>query len=132
MKKFLSFLICIGIFMSSLILPAFAQGDNEGTIFDGPGLEGGLDLLRPELEGTGIGNKGGLVTAILFWVKILLIIAGVLAFVAFIWAGFLFITTFANEENNEKAKKIMIYAAIGIIVILVSYTLTNLFITAAV
>ena len=56
----------------------------------------------------------------------------IFAFVAFLWAGFLYITSFASEENNEKAKKIMTYAAIGIIVILLSYILTDFFINATI
>jgi len=102
------------------------------TIFNGPGLDGGVEILKPLLNNTGIENTSTLTRAILFWIKILLIIAGILAFVAFVWAGFLYITTFVSEENNEKAKKIMIFTGLGIIVILFSYILTNFFINATV
>ncbi len=112
---------------------AFAQGSGgHETVFEGGGLERGLEILKGLLPGTGIPSDASLVVAILFWIKILLILSGIFAFVAFVWAGFLYITTFASEENNEKAKKVMVYAAIGIIVILMSYALTNLFINASV
>jgi hypothetical protein len=127
-QTFVASVLVLG-FLSGLFAGYFLKAD---TVFNGPGLDGGLAILRPELSGTGIENTSSLVTAILFWVKIVLILAGVFAFVSFVWAGFLFITTFANEENNEKAKKIMIYSGIGIIVIILSYALTNLFINASV
>ncbi len=120
----------LGVFFHSpSYSPAFAD---EATVYDGPGLEGGIAILKPELEGSGIETEATLIQAIMFWTKILLIICGVVAFVAFVWAGFLFITSFASEENQEKAKKIMIYAGIGIIVILLAFVLTNFFIKAAV
>jgi len=134
MKKLLLIpIFCFAIFASTNLSGDFvwAQGEGiEDTVFTGGGLEEGLDILRPLLDDTGIGNEGGLITAILFWVRILLILSGVLAFVAFVWAGFLLITHFASEENTDKAKKVVLYAAVGIIVILFSYVLTNFFITA--
>ncbi len=59
-----------------------------------------------------------------------LTLLGVIAFVAFVWAGFLYVTSFANEENNEAAKKTIIYTSIGIIVILISYAAVDTLIRA--
>ncbi|MBI5415020.1 hypothetical protein HZA38_05940 [Candidatus Peregrinibacteria bacterium] len=131
MKK--KIFLLIGIFAIGLLSGVFANSAfRADTVFDGPGLEGGLQYLKTLLLGTGIDTSTSLIGAILFWVRILLIIAGTLAFVGFIWAGVLYVTTFASEENSEKAKKIMMYTGIGIIVILFSYALTNFFINAAV
>lgn len=136
--RFLTGFTCVlmlaGAFFPQQVTLAQNTNTNEecDTVFCGPGLSGGVDDVKQELEGTGIPTEGTITQAILFWVRILLILAGIIAFVAFVWAGFLYITTFVSEENNEKAKKIMISAAIGIIVILFSYILTSFLITATV
>lgn len=103
------------------------------AVFGGGGLTGGLENLSAEIEGggTGIIEHKSIITVILSWVKLGLMLAGVIAFVAFVWAGFLYLTSFANEENAEKGKKIMVWAAIGIVIILFSYVLVNFFINAS-
>ncbi len=112
--------------------PKITSADDGDTVYNGPGLKGGIDLLKEYLYGSGIETEATLVQAIIFWTKILIIISGVVSFVAFVYAGFLFIISFANEQNQEKAKKTMLYAGIGIIVVLLSFVLTNFFIKAAV
>jgi hypothetical protein len=48
-----------------------------------------------------------------------------------IYGGFLYVGSGGNEESTGKAKKILIYAAIGIIIILVSFALVNTLLGAA-
>lgn len=139
-KKILSFALAstvAAVVWFSLSEIGFAQDQNSepecDTTFCGGGLTEGAELVREALgEDTGIVTEGTLIQGILFWVRVFLLLTGTLAFVAFVYAGFLFVTSFANEENNEKAKKIMTYTGIGIIVILLSYALTNFFVRAAV
>ncbi|MDH3324869.1 MAG: PKD domain-containing protein, partial [Candidatus Peregrinibacteria bacterium] len=50
---------------------------------------------------------------------------GIICVAAIIYAGFLYVTGATDEGNYEKAKKIIIYVVIGILVILVSYALVN-------
>ncbi len=97
------------------------------------GADGGLRALLQFLPGSGIffpvdGEKLSITELILGWVKFALSIMGTIAFVAFVWAGFLYITAFANEENAETAKKVMIWTSIGIIIILLSYALVSMLI----
>lgn len=48
----------------------------------------------------------------------------ILAMVAyFIYGGFRYITSFGNEEGPEAAKKILMHASIGIVILLLSYVL---------
>jgi hypothetical protein len=42
-----------------------------------------------------------------------------------IYGGFMYVTSAGNDQNIEKAKKLIIYAAIGIIVIMLSAVLIN-------
>ncbi len=55
---------------------------------------------------------------------------GLLATIMLIYGGFLYITTGA-DDGAEKGKKIVLYAAIGILLILLSFALVNTLITQA-
>jgi len=54
---------------------------------------------------------------------------GLLAVVALIWAGILYIGSATDEGNAEKAKNIIKWVVVGILVILISYALVNTLIT---
>ncbi|MBP6085388.1 hypothetical protein KA517_04085 [Candidatus Gracilibacteria bacterium] len=60
---------------------------------------------------------------------------GVVAFLIFLWAGFTYIVSSGKAESVKKAKTMMIYAMVGIVVILLAYaaiaTLTDAFSPAA-
>jgi len=58
-------------------------------------------------------------------VNYFLFFLGLIATVMVIYGGFLYITSGGDDSGAEKGKKILIYAAIGIIVILISYALVN-------
>jgi len=88
-------------------------------------------LIKPEdrpeqLNDTDeIGTGEGLRATIVKVINVLLTFLGIIAVVLFIWAGFLMMTSAGNDEAVEKGKKTMIWAAIGIIVILFAYVLVN-------
>ena len=50
---------------------------------------------------------------------------GIIAVVLFIYAGVLFLISAGNDESVGKAKKIMLYAVIGIVIIFLAYTIVN-------
>jgi PKD repeat protein len=50
---------------------------------------------------------------------------GIIGVAAVVYAGFLYVTSGVDDGNVEKAKNIVIYAVIGILVVLVSYALVN-------
>ncbi|MBT3349019.1 hypothetical protein HN954_03275 [bacterium] len=54
---------------------------------------------------------------------------GLVATVMIIYGGFLYITS--AGEDTDKAKKVLLYAAIGIIIVLVSFALVNTLLKAA-
>lgn len=102
------------------------------TVFDGGGIDGGLAILKGLLPGTGVIDNGDIVTVTLGWVKFALTLIGLLAFIAFLWAGGLYVTSFINEKNNETAKKVMTWTAAGIIIILISYAVVSTLISATI
>ncbi len=69
-------------------------------------------------------------TAIKVVVNYFLFFLGLIATIMVIYGGFLYITSGGDDAGAEKGKKILIYSAIGIIIILVSYALVNTIIGA--
>ncbi|MDP3976090.1 MAG: hypothetical protein Q8P95_04190 [bacterium] len=57
---------------------------------------------------------------------------GILAIAIVIYGGFMYVTAGVNESGAETGKKVLMYAAIGIVVILLSFVLVNLLLNAAV
>jgi hypothetical protein len=57
-------------------------------------------------------------------IKILLSFLGVIFIVLIIYAGFSWLTSAGNEEKIEKAKKIMVSAIVGLVIILSAWVIT--------
>ncbi len=104
--------------------------EDDSTVFDGGGIDGGLSTLFDLLPGTGLIQSDSIIDVTLGWVQFGLTLIGTIAFVAFVYAGFLYVTSFASEENNETAKKTIIWTSIGLIVILISYAAVSTLIRA--
>ena len=90
------------------------------TVFCGGGLREGLDKTKPELRGKGISTSDSLITVILGLVEFALPFAGLFAFVGVVYGGFLYVTSFA-EDQTEKARNILFWSAMGLIMIFVAY-----------
>lgn len=84
-------------------------------------------LIIAALSGGQTGLRGIILTIINFFLTFL----GLLAVIMVIYGGFLYVSSAGNEENVNKAKKILIYAVIGIIVIIISFALINTLLGAA-
>lgn len=74
-----------------------------------------------QLSGGQTGLRGIVLTIINFFLTFL----GLLAVIMVIYGGFLYVSSAGNEENVNKAKKILLYAVIGIVVIIASFALVN-------
>jgi len=57
---------------------------------------------------------------------------GIIAIAIVIYGGFMYVTAGVNESGADTGKKILTYAAIGIIVILLSFVIVNTLLQAAV
>ncbi|MEK7524108.1 MAG: hypothetical protein AAB588_03695, partial [Patescibacteria group bacterium] len=77
------------------------------------------------------GGRTGLRDIVLTIVNFFLTFLGLLAVVMVIYGGFLYVSSAGNEESVGKAKKILLYAGLGIIVIIVSFALVNTILGAA-
>ena len=99
-----------GVFtmMAFFVNSAFAQGS---------------DILREDpgrIGGTAKGTLGENLTAIINYFLGLL---GLIAVAFLIYAGVLMVTAGGNDEQITKARKIIMYAVVGIVIILLSYTI---------
>lgn len=61
--------------------------------------------------------------------NIILQIVGVLTFAMFIYGGVLFLTSAGNPNTVKNAKKIIVAAIVGLIIVFVSYTAVQFFIS---
>lgn len=101
------------------------------TVFDGGGSIAGLKELEVGLSGKGVSTEESIIVVILGWVDFALPFAGLFSFVGLVYAGFLYVTAFGNEDQTGKAKNIVIWVSIGLVLIFSAYAITNTIIGAS-
>jgi hypothetical protein len=79
----------------------------------------------PSCGGTGLPCETNLTSFIMRIINIALIVAGLIAVLFLIIGGFRYITSAGNEEVAENAKKIIINAIIGIVIIILSFVIVR-------
>lgn len=77
------------------------------------------------------GGEGSFRTLARTIVNFFLYFLGFIATVMIIYGGVLYVTSAGNDENVQKAKKILMYAIVGIIIILLSFAIVNTVISGA-
>lgn len=97
---------------------------------DGVGPDGTFTLPAAS-QFNEIGNNTSARGFILNVLNFTLSFLGIIATSAIIYAGYLYVTSLGDDGKIEESKKIITYAAIGIIVILISFALVNTLITQA-
>ena len=71
-------------------------------------------------------TEGDFRTIVLIIVKYFLTFLGLLATCMVIYGGIQYVTSAGNDETVGKAKKVILYSVIGIIVILLAFAIVNL------
>lgn len=91
-------------------------------------LMGPLDIIGQDAFNTG-GKFGEAYSRantplVMAWnaIRIFLSFLGILVIIAFLYGGWMYMTSQGNQEKTEKAKKILLQAAIGTAVILASFS----------
>ena len=129
-QKILKTLTVLPVLLLSGLSSVFAQG---GEV---PPIYGGVE--NPEQTGVGniktaIGQTSGVVSTgsvrdlVVKYVNFALPYLALAAFLGFVYAGFLYVTAYGNEEQTTKARKVMIYAVIGIVLVILSYSIVQFF-----
>ncbi|MBN2096488.1 hypothetical protein JW752_03775 [Candidatus Peregrinibacteria bacterium] len=122
-KKITSFLVLAFAFSPSYLVaqtaPIFSGGDE-------PEQEG-IKGLGEALGETGVTAESDLGDLILKYVNFALPYLALAAFLGFIYAGFLYVTAYGSEEQVQKSKKVLIYSVVGLVLVLLSYSIVQLF-----
>jgi len=90
--------------------------------FDGPGAEEGLQRFKAYYKGNTYSNLIGMISG---WTNFVLPFVSVISIAAIVYAGFLYITAMGNEDQVGKAKNILLFVVIGIILIFSAYSIVN-------
>lgn len=117
----------------ALVTSLMALGLLAANLFAGTVFAQAIDVTtdQPPIIALLSGGQTGLRGIILTIVNFALTFLGLLAVIMVIYGGFLYIASAGNEENVNKGKKILMYAAIGIVIIIVSFALVNTILGAA-
>ena len=117
-KKLSAILVSLSIFFAMGAVLIFAANGNPG----GPGGNPGVSVSLPN-PFSGGSSLFALMKTIVN--NIILPIGGVLAVLAFVYSGFLYVTAQGNESKIKEAHKALLYTAIGTAVLLGSWVLAN-------
>ena len=87
----------------------------------------GLNDVRGEFSGvTGdFGSASNVTELIAVIIRVLLLIGGAVAVLFVIIGGYQYLTSGGNEEQAEKGRKTVTNAIIGVVVVVLSYTIVN-------
>lgn len=91
------------------------------------GLKQGIDAAQEAAKGAGLLNddKTTAKSIILDVINVVLSIVGLLAVLFLIIAGVMYITSLGDEGKAEKAKKMILYIIIGILLVLFAAVIVN-------
>jgi len=127
-KAFLSLILSTLIFLAMGSVAVFAEQAGGGSAGGGSGgnpsapVNNSFTIPNPFKDSVG-GSLNQLIRNIMN--DIVLPIGGVLCVLAFIYAGFLYVTAQGNETQITKANTALLYAAIGTAILLGSWVLAT-------
>jgi amino acid transporter len=115
-KKLLTSVLACSVVALFMAAPVTLAGD---------GAPDPLEQLRTiGEEGYGSDEKGNLAETIGSLINQALAVLGIIIVVLIIYGGFLWMTAGGNSDQVDKAKKIIINATIGLVIILAAYSIT--------
>ena len=100
------------------------EGSKDSTKSD---TASGVEDVESALKGSGITGTDDFTALVLKYVNFALPFLSLAAFVGFVYAGFLYVTAYGNDDQIQKSKKILIYAVVGLILVVLSYSIVELF-----
>lgn len=106
--------------MIGLMIPAFAFAANAAD--DPYGFKGasqGTDLMQVKNTQTDVPNLIGKI------IGVALSFVGAIFFILILYAGFLWMTAFGAADKVDKAKDIILHAAIGLVIVVAAYAISK-------
>ena len=88
--------------------------------------DGGEDCAKSYAKSS-VASTGNIRDLIFKYVNFALPLLALAAFTGFVYAGFLYVTAYGSEDQTAKAKKVMIYAVIGLVLVILSFSIVQLF-----
>lgn len=115
----------VGVILSALVVALLIINVGEAS----------AQLIRPGDNPSAIAGatneEGSLRNIVITILNFVLSFLGILAVAMIIYGGFLYVSSAGNQEKTDQGKKIVTYAVIGIVIILISFALVNTVLTAA-
>jgi len=87
--------------------------------------QAGTAIVKEDLGSTGITGTDRFSDLVIKFINFALPYLTLATFVGFVVAGFFYSTAFGNDEQLEKAKKILIWSTVGIILVIFSFTIVQ-------
>jgi hypothetical protein len=113
--------ILVLIIVSAVLFPTLALG----VEFPNPAGDFLIDLTRP-----GIGRSNTFASLLAYLIQLVLGLVGLLAMAFIILGGFQYITARGDEERSSAGKKTLTNAIIGLVIVILSYTMIAVVINA--
>lgn len=105
-----------------MVSPVLAQGDPTS-------FTDGISSIGDIAGDNGLAKKSSAKEIMQTIVKWLLTLVGTIAVISLIYGGFLYVTSQGEEDATERAKHIILYSVIGIIIIGISAIVVNVVIS---
>lgn len=125
-RTFKQLLTVTGLMVAGLMLLSFAPtvfAQAAGTTVGGTGALSESDL--PDVVKGLSGGSGSIRELALRIVNFFLLFLGLVAVIMVIYGGILYVTAAGKEDQVGTAKKVILYAIIGIVIIALSFALVN-------
>lgn len=89
--------------------------------------QAGTTLVGDSISSTGLSGTSSASDFIIKMVNFFLPYLALAAFLGYVVAGFLYVTAFGNDDQLGKAKKILIWSSVGLVIVILSFAITQLF-----
>lgn len=101
--------------------------DDGGDIRCLSDIQTGTGKAKNSLSTTGITHTDDAGNLIIKYVNFVLPYLTLAAFLGFVVAGIMYVTAFGNDEQIDKAKKILIWSIVGLLLVITSFTIVQFF-----
>jgi hypothetical protein len=123
LSKIKIFLLSFLVFGSTVLaLPSVSLAQSSGCTGDFQMVNG---ICVPKPKGTGLGASTNFVDLMKKVFTLLLGISGAISVLFVLFGGFQYMTSAGNEKQAETGKNNVMYAIIGLVVVILAYTIVN-------
>lgn len=120
--------LTIVLIIAYLCLPAMVHAQVfEGLDGDKTDTQAGTDFLKDQLTDTGITHTDTFSDLIIKYINFILPYITLAAFAGLVWSGFLYVTSYGDDEQITKAKTIIMWSIVGLLLVIISFAVVRLF-----